>query len=335
MSSINIDLTGQRFGKLIALARLQDKENGYYLWDCVCDCGKRAQISTRKLKEGKMTDCGCIPKETAVRSQIRADITGQRFGLLTAVNRLETKNRKSRWMCVCDCGAKYVAETVRLKAGSTWHCGCMTRKTKNRARVDLRGRRIGRLTAIRATDKRDPKGSVIWECHCECGNVIEVSADCLLHGNYSSCGCRRREVMDSIRERLTFVDGTCIEWLRSRKHRSDNTSGFRGVSKSLSGKWRVMIGFKSKRYHIGTYDSFEEAKAVRIEVERTIHDGFIKAWGKWQMLAEADPDWAEKNPFTFEVDQFGGTITVDCPVLTRTEASVQTELMGKSEGKRT
>lgn len=39
---------------------------------------------------------------------------------------------------------------------------------------DLTGRRVGRLTIIRATDQRGPDGGVVYECLCDCGNTCFV-----------------------------------------------------------------------------------------------------------------------------------------------------------------
>ena len=47
-----IDLSGQRFGKLIAIKPIKD-ENGWYLqWLCECDCGKEKIVRTQNLKKG-------------------------------------------------------------------------------------------------------------------------------------------------------------------------------------------------------------------------------------------------------------------------------------------
>lgn len=61
------------------------------------------------------------------------------------------------------------------------------------ARVDLSGRRFGRLTAIRATDERTHDGGVLWLCRCDCGNVCKVKTAYLISGHTSSCGCLSRE----------------------------------------------------------------------------------------------------------------------------------------------
>lgn len=314
MSSGILDLTGQRFGKLTALFRLPETENRYHLWECICDCGGRTQVSTKKLKCGIVTNCGCIPKNTRQFGTRAEDITGQRFGKLTAISRVENQNGKTAWLCICDCGKTKVVRTAMLKNGRTYHCGCEIRYNNN-SQLDLTGRKFGRLIALEATEKRDKKGSVVWICRCECGNTVEITADSLVHGNTISCGCRKQEIKDSIGDKLTFVDGTCIEWLRSRKHRCDNTSGFRGVYKTKNGKWRVTIGLKGKQYNCGSYDFFEEAVAARLKVEKVLHDDFVLAWDIWKRNAEADPDWALENPFIFEIYRVNGNYISYAPIL--------------------
>lgn len=53
------DLTGKRFGKLIAKEYSHcDKKNRSY-WKCVCDCGSEKTINTASLKSGRSKSCGC------------------------------------------------------------------------------------------------------------------------------------------------------------------------------------------------------------------------------------------------------------------------------------
>lgn len=58
---------------------------------------------------------------------------------------------------------------------------------------DLQGKKFGRLTVVRATEKRTTQGAVIWECVCDCGNIIFVSTCSLKGNNTQSCGCLRLE----------------------------------------------------------------------------------------------------------------------------------------------
>ena len=188
------------------------------------------------------------------------------------------------------------------------HCGC--RSVKNNARSDIAGQRFGRLVAQSPTDRRDEKGSVIWHCRCDCGNEVEVTEDGLLHGNYKSCGCLRQEIWKELPGQLHMVDGTCVEILEKRKHRSDNTSGFRGIYHMNNGKYRATIGFKGKRFYIGTFKNYEDAVQARLEAENTIHGGFVQAWYTWNSLAEKDPKWAEEHPLVYEIERVNGEFQV-------------------------
>lgn len=55
-----IDLSGQRFGKVIALEPTKRrKPNGEVLWKCQCDCGTFFYTGTGTLRYGSTQSCGC------------------------------------------------------------------------------------------------------------------------------------------------------------------------------------------------------------------------------------------------------------------------------------
>lgn len=60
------------------------------------------------------------------------------------------------------------------------------------SRVDLTGRRFGRLVALEPTERRADNGSVVWRCRCDCGQMVEVVAGRLMKGKVRSCGCLSR-----------------------------------------------------------------------------------------------------------------------------------------------
>lgn len=51
------DLTGKRFGDLIALKKLDTKKNGSWEWKCQCVCGNTVISNTRDLNAGRKTRC--------------------------------------------------------------------------------------------------------------------------------------------------------------------------------------------------------------------------------------------------------------------------------------
>lgn len=59
-----IDLTGQRFGKLVVVGRAPTPTEGtsrHAFWYCNCDCGKSNLIKDgANLKTGKILSCGCV-----------------------------------------------------------------------------------------------------------------------------------------------------------------------------------------------------------------------------------------------------------------------------------
>lgn len=56
---------------------------------------------------------------------MKLNLLGQRFGRLTVISEEPSKNRHSRWRCLCDCGNVKIADGPALRAGSVKSCGCL------------------------------------------------------------------------------------------------------------------------------------------------------------------------------------------------------------------
>lgn len=61
------DLTGKRFGRLVALSYVGSIKNTS-TWLCRCDCGTEKNVSGPALRRGTSTSCGCF------RESIRSDL---------------------------------------------------------------------------------------------------------------------------------------------------------------------------------------------------------------------------------------------------------------------
>ena len=59
-----IDLTGQRFGRLVAIEISGKNRYGHRLWLCRCDCGRTTCAVTGALRGGLIRSCGCLHIET-------------------------------------------------------------------------------------------------------------------------------------------------------------------------------------------------------------------------------------------------------------------------------
>ena len=57
------DLTGQRFGRLVALEPIGKDRWGHFFWQCQCDCGSLCTVISSNLQSGHAQSCGCLCRE--------------------------------------------------------------------------------------------------------------------------------------------------------------------------------------------------------------------------------------------------------------------------------
>jgi hypothetical protein len=62
-----IDLTGERFGRLVVLERVENSKHNAAQWLCQCDCGKRIIANSNNLRTLHTSSCGCKRAETTSR----------------------------------------------------------------------------------------------------------------------------------------------------------------------------------------------------------------------------------------------------------------------------
>lgn len=139
------------------------------------------------------------------------DLIGQRFGKLVVISRVEnTKKGNTQWLCKCDCGKEKIALGYDLTHGRTVSCGCNPSGKPSSSRIDLVGKKFGRLTVEKLN--KSEKGILFWDCICECGNSITVRGGNLKSGHTTSCGCNSEHTNKFIDitgqkfNRLTAID---------------------------------------------------------------------------------------------------------------------------------
>lgn len=68
-----IDISGQRFGRLVVLERAprRGRKNRRAIWVCQCDCGKRCESGADALRSGHTSSCGCLSVDTAKATHTR------------------------------------------------------------------------------------------------------------------------------------------------------------------------------------------------------------------------------------------------------------------------
>ena len=145
----------------------------------------------------------------------------------------------------------------------------------SRKKLDLTGQRYGHLTVLRQAENVGSRTA--WLCQCDCGREAVVKTSYLRNGHAVSCGCAQKKALES----LTYVDGTCVEMLRSKTVRKNNTSGVPGVDWRPDKRvWRASICFKGKRHYLGGYKVFEDAVKARKTAEETLFQPFLAEYGQ-------------------------------------------------------
>lgn len=183
-----IDLTGQRFGRLVVLYRAPNKGKATS-WHCKCDCGNEKDVLASNLRRGITTSCGCYHKERIRQSNPKLQKysikPGDKFNQLTVLEEL----KDGMILCRCDCGNEVTVYRSRLANGSKKTCGCRIGLTQYNLINEI-GNRYGKLEVIEYAG-RDKRSNALWKCKCDCGNETIVAGIILRSGEVKSCGCLR------------------------------------------------------------------------------------------------------------------------------------------------
>ena len=96
------------------------------------------------------------------------DLTNQKYGALTVIQRGENKYGRVAWICKCDCGNECHVTSNDLRTKKIVSCGCQKIKRITNLGIqnfkNIAGQKYGFLTVIEATEKRANKGEIIWKC---------------------------------------------------------------------------------------------------------------------------------------------------------------------------
>lgn len=207
--------TGEKYGNLLVLEQAESKiqSNGkpMVMWKCQCDCGKICYISSSSLSKGTKS-CGCLKTIAAKnaleqinktkRAKIETNI-GKRFGNLVVLEISDqTKSRPmDYWICSCECGNTVSILHSRIESGKIVDCGC--KDLRQYRFKNITGQRFGKLIAISPVLSKEEQGhSKKWNCQCDCGNEVIITADALQKGNTMSCGCLKQSQGEFLIEQI-------------------------------------------------------------------------------------------------------------------------------------
>ncbi len=171
------------------------------------------------------------------------DETGNRYGHLIVVRRIEQEKPGVYWLCKCDCGNETSVRGTSLRAGDTRTCGCHMGKAK-----DETGKRYGKLIVLERAKVKANRRGWFWLCQCDCGKQHIANGADLRKGVVSSCGCITRlakgqaKLNDALRAYRRNADMRGLEWELSEQQFADLTQqpchycGSQPANKSTAGR---------------------------------------------------------------------------------------------------
>lgn len=219
-------------------------------------------------------------------SQLKRDLTGERFGYLVVVSRAPNRPPPSgvvMWNCECDCGKKKVIQGSSLKSGNTTSCGChrFTTITKHM----LTGTPEYRSWAAalqRCTNSNNP------DFHHYGGRGIEVCQEWAssFETFYEEMGERPEGTsLDRVDPNGNYCKENC-RWVDqsvqcyNRRKSSNNRSGRTGVSWNERDKLWAATWVEDKKRKIKHFKTFEEALICREEAELRLYGELKEIWSK-------------------------------------------------------
>lgn len=156
----------------------------------------RAKYKCGHTKLIRVLDVYGIGKEVRKKRQEaprnNLDISGQRFGRLTAIKDVGSKNHSRLWEFQCDCGKIIITAGRSAISGNTKSCGCQKIDALSSQKFDHAGMRYGHLVAIEFI--KSIKKTTYWRFRCDCGNEnYEASVNSVKYRakkrELVSCGC--------------------------------------------------------------------------------------------------------------------------------------------------
>lgn len=207
------DIVNKKYGRLTAIRRLEKKDGNCYIWLCRCDCGNEIEVSINRLEHGDIKSCGCLIYQ-------HDDITGKKFGYLTALSYKNSANGRTYWNCKCDCGNQCVVAYPDLVGGNTKSCGCL--KTEILQNMYVGNTNIPKLynKKLRSTNTSGTTG-VSWDKNRE-----KWAVEIIFQGaRYRLGRYDKKEEAISIRKLAEDkLHGDFLEWYENEYKASKNES---------------------------------------------------------------------------------------------------------------
>lgn len=120
-------------------------------------------------------------------------------------------------------------------------------------KVEMIGKRFGRLIVLSETERRSASGAIYYLCKCDCGKEKIINGNNLRHNVSLSCGCYNREIItkaDSVwKTKLYSIHQSMKSRCNNPKDKAFCNYGARGIS--VCKEWETFKPFQKWSYENG------------------------------------------------------------------------------------
>lgn len=228
----------------------------------------------------------------SLRKNIHVDLTGQKFGMLTVIEKSLSINKKVKWKCICECGEFTFVRTDFLKeVDFPRSCGCMNSTLKNRLLTQERLKELfsydsktGEFLRIKSLKGGVKKGSIAHGAAALSGHrSIGVDgkryqfhrlAWLYVHGEWPKGEIDHIDHNPANNAISNLRDGTRSQNMQNLIGPTKrNNSGYLGVRWCTQMRaWQARIGKNYVHHNLGYFSTAEEASAAYLSKKREIHE---------------------------------------------------------------
>lgn len=193
------------------------------------------------------------------------DLTGQRFGRLTVIERAENKGEQTAWRCKCDCGKIVDVRGGNLKSGHTTSCGCYWSEVVPQINHELNYRH-----GLTQTKLNRAWANMRYRCN---------NPNCKSYKNYGGRGisiCEEWDVFENFMEwslKNGFCEGASLD--RIDNNGNYEPSNCRWVSMKTQGNNRRTNHFVTYKGETHTIKEWSEITGIKWS---TIKERLKKGW---------------------------------------------------------
>lgn len=211
----------------------------------------------------------------------RIDMTGRKYGRLTAIELDRRENNHTFWKCRCDCGNIAIIDGAKLRNGHTKSCGCFKLENVRRQRKHNEYEVVDGYVKVKLSDTEYMLCDIEdWEKlkkHHWYVNSVGYAAG----GTSNGVFLFHKKVTNTTSEIIDHINMNKLDNRKcnlriadkkinsiNRGLQSNNTTGYKGVYYNKRDKtWNARVTVSGRTILLGTFPTKEEAIAARQEGE--------------------------------------------------------------------